>query len=388
MTKIKQIKGFIIRCDENCQILEVKADALFTISKEAYLTQYADAASLGKLLSFFTKLKAEESITGWEVNFKIGSQIIGLYLAGIKEQNHYIVIGSIDVQDTIKYFNALSKINNQRLNELGADLKENNNIKDSAFNKLTEINNEMANLQRELAKKNHLLTALNVELEQKIKELDQSANIVSHDLKTPLHGIVGLINIISEEYSENFDDDLKEMFGLISQSASRMDGLITSILSYAKAGKTDLEVSTFDLNVLLKEIIDTINAPEGYRFIIPENLPELTCSYVQLSQVLTNLMGNAVKYHHKPEGIIEFKISKEEKGFYRISVIDDGPGIPKEYHDKLFGAFVTAHQESRTDSTGIGLAIVQKLVKQHGGEVGLISTLGKGATFWFTWPKK
>lgn len=158
-------------------------------------------------------------------------------MAGIKDSNSYTIIGSTDAIETRKYFNDLTIMNNESLNILRGVVKENEQFKiekkhtDESFNELTKINNEMTNLQRELAQKYSTLKALNQELENKNNELDQFAYIVSHDLKAPLRAILGVTDIISSTYSNKFDEELTELFELISKRASRMDELINAILS-------------------------------------------------------------------------------------------------------------------------------------------------------------
>lgn len=392
MNKGKQ-KGFIITSDSFFKCIEIEFDNLLNISIDDSLTHYINAASIGKLLSFFNEIKSENSAVGWEINFNNGPEIYAVYMAGIKDSNSYTIIGSTDAIETRKYFNDLTIMYNESLNILRGVVKENEQFKiekkhtDESFNELTKINNEMTNLQRELAQKYSTLKALNQELENKNNELDQFAYIVSHDLKAPLRAILGVTDIISSTYSNKFDEELTELFELISKRASRMDELINAILSYTRAGSIEIEISTFSLNDLLIEIIDSIAPPSAIQIIMPSNPPTITGSYVMLSQVLTNLIHNAVKYHDKKTGTIKIECRKTNAGYHHIFVIDDGPGIPEKYQQKVFGVFETANQKHTTANTGVGLAIVKKLVKLNGGDIKLTSEYGKGSTFSFTWPK-
>ncbi|WP_420316186.1 sensor histidine kinase [Ekhidna sp.] len=385
-------KGFIVKCDSFGKVTEVKKNDLVELEVGEPLSKVVDISSLSKLLSFLSDLNKEESAIGWEVNFKTGNKFSNLYLAGLKEKNDLIIIGATDVVETRKYYNNLMVMNNYQQNQLREALKENVKVKESlkqleSFDEMTKINNEMANLQRELARKNRTLNELNETLESKNQELDRFANIVSHDLKAPLHKIRGLFQIINAKYEDEFNDEMKELFGMVTDSAVKMDTLINDILEYSKAGKSDVAITNFKVADLLNESISMIDLAQEYNFIIPDDLPEISGSYIQLSQVITNLLSNAIKYHDRPTGNIEVSVERINNTYYQFSVKDDGPGIPEKYHEKVFEPFETVHGQNRDDSTGVGLAIVKKLVEQNQGNIGLNSEVGKGTTFWFTWPK-
>lgn len=389
----KSEDGLILVIDENGIVKEVKRDDFKIVSLNKSILELTDPMSMGKVLSFISSLKKEENIIGWEINLNIRNRIVGLFFAGTSYDRDYLIVASSDLSNSRKLFNDLMIVNNQQINVMRKVIKENTDIQKEkaqslqSFNDLTELNNEMANIQRELAKKNQELKDKNAELKDKNAELDQFAYIVSHDLKAPLRGITSIIDIIEEDHMEDLNEDIQEMFKMVKKRSRRMDDLINGILSYARAGKMDTEISTFNLGELITEILDSIAAPASFNFVIPKELPEMRCSYVQLGQVFANLLGNAVKYHDKGAGTITLSIKNTETGMIRFSVIDDGPGIPEKYHKKLFAMFETANEESRTDSTGVGLAIVKKLVEQMGGEIGLFSEVGKGSEFWFTWPQ-
>ena len=223
------------------------------------------------------------------------------------------------------------------------------------------------------------------ELQIKNKELEQFAYIVSHDLKSPLININSLIKLVESEYVNRFDDKLKEIFSFIKNKSKRMSELVSAILSYSRAGNIQENTSKFDVLDLLQETLEEIKIPDNFTLNHPKKPIIITSSYIQLKQVLSNLISNAVKYSDKTNGVIDIHIDSNNSNLLKFAVSNNGPGIDKKYHQKIFEVFETANTTSRSDSTGVGLSIVKKLVEQHNGEIGLTSSLNSGSTFWFTW---
>ncbi len=230
------------------------------------------------------------------------------------------------------------------------------------------------------------LEVLNQELMVRNKELDQFAHIISHDLKSPISSISGLTHLLLNEHSENMDQEGKDLVKLIEKSAFRMNDLIMSILRYSRAGHSQMEKSRFMLNDLISEVVESLHLGNGFEVINRCENIELQSNKTQLFQVLSNLIGNAKKYHDKEKGSVVLN-SKSTIDEIEISVKDDGPGIDKQYHQSIFEIFNKGEATSRKDSTGIGLAIVKKLVKQNKGNITLNSAPGKGSEFIFTWKK-
>ena len=219
-------------------------------------------------------------------------------------------------------------------------------------------------------------------------KLEQFSYIVSHDLKAPLTNIDSLISIIEDDYFKDFNEDGRHIFSMIKESSIRMNALVTSILEYSRAGEGNIRVTTFNTADIFKDIPLLINIPENIQFKYPSVTHTITGSYSQLEQVLINLVNNAVKYHDKDQGTIKITVASLNADFLKFGVIDDGPGIKPEFHDVIFEMFGTANEESRLDSSGLGLSIVKKIVSLNHGEIGIESTYGSGSCFWFTWPLK
>ena len=244
-----------------------------------------------------------------------------------------------------------------------------------------------------------LTTALNVmartvganiaQLENRNQELDQFAYVVSHDLKAPLRGIESASRWIEEDMGKDqLPPHIREFLAMMRQRVHRMEKLITGILDLARIGRVAQADETVFVRTLLREVIDTLNPPPGFKVELPFFLPTLTTNAVQLQQVFTNLISNAIKYHdHPATGTVH--IGCDDAGeFYSFSVTDDGPGIDAEYHDRIFVILQTLTERDTLESTGVGLAIVKKIVERQGGHIGVKSAEGQGATFTFTWPKK
>jgi signal transduction histidine kinase len=223
-------------------------------------------------------------------------------------------------------------------------------------------------------------------LQRKNKELDQFAHIVSHDMKAPLRGIDNVVSWIEEDHMHELTPKVKEYVGLIKSRIVRGENLIHGILSYSRVGRYEMEAEEVDLNVLLNELADSLPLRPGLQIIIQEELPVLNTHRVPLLQIFTNLMNNAIKYHDKQDGYIKIYFS-EETDHYTFYIEDNGPGIAKNYHNKIFVIFQTLNGSDSFESTGVGLAIVKKILDDRNQKITVESEPGKGSTFAFTWPK-
>lgn len=237
------------------------------------------------------------------------------------------------------------------------------------------------------------LTALNTALAQATRilqernqELDQFVYIVSHDLKAPLRAISNLSQWIEDDLAEQLPEENQQQMQLLRDRVFRMERLIDGLLDYSRVSRTETATETVDVSQLLTEIVDSLAPPNGFILSIAPNLPTLTTHRLPLSQVFANLLSNAIKHHGGSEGRIDILIA-EGGDHYQFSVVDDGQGIPPEHHGRVFAIFQTVGSNESKTNTGIGLAIVKKIVERHGGRIELESGEGRGTTFRFTWPK-
>ncbi len=217
-------------------------------------------------------------------------------------------------------------------------------------------------------------------LEESNHELYEYAHVVSHDLKSPLRTIDALLSWIRRDNLDKLDEETIQNIDLIETTLESMDNLISDILNYSSIDSSGEEVEV-DLNLVLKNIQNTLFIPENISLFINPKLPIVKGDTTKFQQLFQNLISNAIKFNDKADGKIE--VACIEKGaFYQFSVKDNGIGIEKEYHDKIFEVFQSLTK--REDSTGIGLSIVKKIIDLYEGTIWLESTPKIGTTFYFT----
>lgn len=247
-------------------------------------------------------------------------------------------------------------------------------------------NDELSELTRSL---NHMAKMLeeNISLlERKNKELDQFAHIVSHDLKAPLRGIDNVISWIEEDHGNELPDKVHEYLNLIKGRIRRSENLIQGILTYARIGREVAQNEKVDIKKLVGEIIENISIRPGLTISIEEKMPVINTEKLPLTQIFSNLVSNAIKYHDKEKG--EIKIYSKDKGdHYEFFVEDNGSGIDPKYFDKVFVIFQTLHPRDSFESSGVGLAIVKKILDDKKEQIKISSEQGKGSVFSFTWSK-
>jgi len=230
------------------------------------------------------------------------------------------------------------------------------------------------------------LAELVAKLEESNGELKDFAYIVSHDLKAPLRGIKTLADWIANDYGDKLGEQGKERIGLLLSRVERMHNLINGVLEYSRVGRVREEHVEVDLNKLVGEIIESLGAAENISIEVANDLPMVICEETRITEVFQNLLSNAIKFMDKPQGRIRVG-SEEEDSYWKFYVRDNGPGISEKNYEKIFHMFRTLRPRDEFESTGVGLAVVKKIVEMYGGRIWVESTLGKGSTFFFTLPK-
>lgn len=219
------------------------------------------------------------------------------------------------------------------------------------------------------------------------KELEAFTYTVSHDLRAPLRAITGYANMFEEDYGKDLDAEGKRLLGVIRYNAQKMGYLIDDLLAFSKLGRKDLDLSMENMNELVEGAVLEVNksTPNRAQITIHELLPAKV-DYGLIHQVWINLLSNAIKYSAKEEKP-QIEISSEKKGKEIVYIIrDNGVGFNMKYADKLFGVFQRLHNIEEFEGTGVGLAIVQRIIAKHKGRVWGEGEVGKGAVFSFSLP--
>lgn len=258
-------------------------------------------------------------------------------------------------------------------------------IKDISQRKQLELLNHQQT--EHLQRLNNSLMLTQQRLQERNAELDRFVYIASHDLKAPLRAIANLSEWIEEDLGEKIPAENQEQLQLMRERVKRMDALIDGLLRYSRVGRQELEIETVDVAQLLAETIDSLSPPASFQIEIIPPMPILPTKCLLLSQVFANLISNAIKHHDRSNGRIE--ITTEDLGDrYRFSIADDGPGIPPgDDQERIFEIFQTLQPSSYTENTGIGLALVKKIVEGEGGKIWLDRDFAPGCRFCFTWLK-
>ncbi|HEY5966926.1 MAG TPA: CHASE3 domain-containing protein [Chitinophagaceae bacterium] len=258
------------------------------------------------------------------------------------------------------------------------------NISGGRFTTLKDNNNdELRSLSLSLNKMSENLQKNISELENRNAELDKFAYAVSHDLKAPIRGIHNVITWSEEDLETEMSAQMKKNLDIIRQRAKRMEDLINGLLDYARLRKKTLSEFT-NVNDVVAEIVQSI-VPRNFNVEI-HDLPVIYTERLKLEQVFANLISNAVKYTTKENAKIVINC-KEFDDHYEFSVKDNGIGIDPEYHGRIFEIFQTLREKDEKESTGIGLALIKRILDDQNCTIRVESTPGNGAEFIFTWPR-
>jgi signal transduction histidine kinase len=227
------------------------------------------------------------------------------------------------------------------------------------------------------------------QLENVNKELEAFSYSVSHDLRTPLRAINGYSIMLKEDYEAELDTEGKRIIRNIISNAKMMGQLIDDLLSFSRLGKKELVLMTIDMQLLAENVVNELlqSEPENkYHFSIG-SLPPAEADEVMIKQVLINLVSNAIKYSSKKDDP-EIEIgSIDEKTRTIYYVKDNGAGFDMAYADKLFGVFQRLHSQEEFEGSGVGLALVKRIIEKHKGEIWAEGLENEGATFYFSLPK-
>ncbi|MEO5775967.1 MAG: ATP-binding protein [Flavobacterium sp.] len=261
-----------------------------------------------------------------------------------------------------------------------------NVLNEAQLKALKSLANQVMNLLELRRNKIYLEQAM-LELELRNQELEKFAYVAAHDLKSPLNNISALTNLLKENYTKEIDTEGINIVGLIQSSSNQLRGLIDGLLDnykltniiHSRKTEINLEKLKGDLDILFSFESNCVIRVNSY-------LEHIYANKTAIDQILINLVSNAIKYNNKYITEIELKVRATDDLQYEIIVVDNGPGIAEEHHDKIFQIFETLSDKDQfgNQGNGIGLATVKKIVENLGGKIHVESELGKGSSFVFT----
>jgi signal transduction histidine kinase len=229
-----------------------------------------------------------------------------------------------------------------------------------------------------------------IELSKAMKELEAFSYTVSHDLRAPLRAIDGFSRVLQEECTDKLDKEGQRYLNIIRNNTKNMGHLIDDLLAFSKLGRQEIRRSEIDMTQLVKQVFEDVKAAHAERSLElrMETLPRVFGDRSLIRQVLTNLISNAAKFtKSREQALIEISAAENEQDIL-FTVKDNGVGFDMKYVDKLFGVFQRLHTTDQFEGTGVGLAIVQRVLERHGGTISAYGEPDIGATFAFTLPRK
>ena len=240
---------------------------------------------------------------------------------------------------------------------------------------------------RELAFQNEEKEKRAAELIIANKELESFSYSVSHDLRAPLRAVNGYARMLEEDYEALFDDEGKRLLGEIQKNASKMGTLIDDLLAFSRLGRKEVKKSDINMEALVKNVLAEIRQASPFKADVKSGgLLPVKADYALMVQVITNLLSNAIKYSSAKENALVEISSRAENGNVIYAVKDNGVGFDMQYEHKLFGVFQRLHSAEEFPGTGVGLAIVQRIIHKHGGKIWAEAKLKEGAVFSFSLP--
>lgn len=225
------------------------------------------------------------------------------------------------------------------------------------------------------------------ELEIVNKELEAFSYSVSHDLRTPLRAISGYSMMLKEDYGSKLDAEGARIIDNIVSNTKMMGQLIDDLLTFSKMARLETMYESVDMNRLVQRCLEDLTNEQSGHVITAAPLPACSGDVTMLRQVWFNLLGNAIKYSFKKEKPKIEIGAIDDPGFHVYYVKDNGAGFDMKYANKLFGVFQRLHRQDEFEGTGLGLALVKRIISKHGGEIWADASPNKGATFYFSVPK-
>lgn len=323
-------------------------------------------------------LNAMNSFVNWIFIIGVILTTVGVFAAWVMSRNITKPLKKLTVAASAisngNYFNSVS-IDTERSDELGELAKAFNIMADEVYHTWQNLDNKVKERTQQLELAN--------------KDLEAFSYSISHDLRTPLRAIIGYSNMLCEDYNPNLDYEGRRITGNIVSNAKMMGQLIDDLLSFSQLGRKELVLRRVDMQKLVINVVEELvrSHPEKEYQITISELPPAFAEQGMIKQAFVNLIGNAIKYSSKkskPEIEIGF-IDDSAKTTYYIK--DNGVGFDMAYAGKLFGVFQRLHSLAEFEGTGVGLALVKRIIDKHNGQIWAEAIENVGATFFFSLPK-
>ncbi|MEX0882849.1 MAG: ATP-binding protein [Cyclobacteriaceae bacterium] len=390
----------ILKCNQNGAVFEVLLDHAGIFSEREIpvpVHELIAPDSLEALGDFWIKVLDKGMQEQTQLNITHFNDILKFTFSGYLIHENILLCGSTEYSAVEKVMDEMMLIYNEQLNRIRlaekkikmAQKKENNyDINELMLNDFSEINNELINKQRELSRKNTEVHRLNSELQAAKESMEMFAYSVSHDLKEPVRMVNAFISRLKKHYGEDLDEKGRKYLHFALDGAKRLDKMIADLLHFYRAAN-DKKYDLVDLNEVLDEVklILQRQIQERKTKISHQNLPKISGSSTGLKQVFQNLIANAIKFV-PGDRTPDIKIFAVEKDlFWEFQVSDNGIGIDKSHQEEIFKLFKQVGDLGKQEGSGMGLAIVKRIIEHMRGKIWLNSEQGKGTTFHFSLPK-
>jgi signal transduction histidine kinase len=221
------------------------------------------------------------------------------------------------------------------------------------------------------------------ELARSNGDLEQFAYIASHDLRAPLRGIDHLATWIEADLGDSLTGEPREHMTQLRARIKRLEALLNDLLNFSRAGREEADVETIDVEELILGQFNWLNIEENFELVLDTDVKSISLRRTALEQIFGNLFSNAFKHHDRGKGRLEVAV-KDDGKYYMFTVADDGPGIPPEFHARVFQMFQTLQPRDDVEGSGMGLAIIRKIIEREGGSIAVENQPGgRGALFRF-----